>query len=149
MALALAALTAGAGVTLGGQLWGGTLYVAVVAGALFSPTWIVVQVICGQVIAGSLMVGQATTPLVVLPLVAAVIATAELLAAASRLDSPLGREARGEGTRAVLAAAVGSAVFAVVVLARGLPGPTGLAAIGLAASACVALAILLVRNGPF
>jgi hypothetical protein len=146
MAIALATITAAAGIALGGQPWGGALYIAVAVGALFNPTWIVVQVISGQVIAGSHMVGQATTPLRDLPLVAAVIATAELLAAASRLESPLGADPAGEPARALLAAAIGSGAFAVIMLVSGLPGPSGLAATGLASAACVGLAILLVRN---
>jgi len=151
IAVAVAAVTAVTGAALGGTADHAILAVALLAStiaALRSPSWIAVQVVAGQLLAARLLLGTVgITTLHVLPLVAGVIATAELLAAVGRLDSPVELIGGGELRRAAVAAGLGAAVFAAVALTGSLPGPSGLAAVAIASAACVALAILLVTRG--
>jgi hypothetical protein len=147
-AVLTAVATAAFGAALGGtgrHAVGAVGFTAIAVAALFRPVWITGLVVTGQLMALGLLAGGAA-PFAVLPVVAGVIASAELLAAAARLDSPGERIPVGEFQRAALAAALGAAVFAAVALAAALPGPTGLLAVGLASAACVALAILLVTR---
>ncbi|MGD8279342.1 MAG: hypothetical protein PVH00_14995 [Gemmatimonadota bacterium] len=149
-AVLVATGTAALGAVLGGtgnHVVGAVGYIAVTVAALFRPGWITGQVVTGLMMAAGLMIGPAAaSSLRMLPLVAGIIATAELLAAAARLDAPVERVARGELRRAGLAAGLGAVVFAAVLFAGVLPGPSGLLAVGLASAACVVLAILLVTR---
>jgi hypothetical protein len=125
------------------------IYVATVAAAIYSPAWITVQVIGGQIMAASLLLGPgAMRPVAGIPIIAAVIATAELLAAAARLDTPFARANGGEVRRTTLAAAIGGAVFGAVALAGGVPGPTGLIAVTIASAGCLFLGLLLFDRAP-
>lgn len=123
------------------------LYVVVVATALVSPALITVQVLAGQLLVASLLPGRgAIAALLLLPAVVGVIATAEILAVVARLDSPIERHPGDDLGRASGAAVVGGGIYAAVVLLAGLPGPTGLVAVGLASAACAVLATLLSRR---
>lgn len=127
--------------------WLGGIYLGVAAAAAVVPTAIVAQVALGQLLAASLLTGGDGTPfLLLVPVVAGVIATAELLAITARMATPLDYEPGRDLRRAAAAVLVGAAVFAGVAAVRGAPGPTGLAAIGLASAACIAIALLLVRS---
>lgn len=150
-AVLTAILTGAAGVALGASslhVYIAGAYVVITVAALFFPAAIAVQVIGGQVLVGSVLLGQDGLAhlLLLLPVVAGVVATAELLAVVARLDTPLERDPGAGLHRVGLAAAIGGAVFAAVVLLGELPGPTGLVAIVLASGACVMLAVLLVKR---
>lgn len=146
----VAALTGAAGAALGaseGHVYGAGVYVVVAVVALFSSAGITAQVIAGQVLAGSLLPGlDGAAVLMLLPMVAGVVLTAELLGVVARLDTPLERDPTRDLQGAALATVIGGGVFAAVVLAGDLPGPTGLTAIALASGACGLLAILLVKK---
>jgi hypothetical protein len=150
LAILTAALTGVGGAVLGGSAWhlyGAGVYVAIAIAALFSHTWIAVQVIAGQLIAGSLLLGQrAHSPLLVLPVVASVIATTELLALVARADARLERDPFRDVATAWIAACAGAAISGAILLVAAVPGPTGLLAIGLASGACVGLGIVLVGS---
>jgi hypothetical protein len=123
-------------------------YVAIVVIALFSPGLIMAQVIGGQVLAGAVLLAPSRpAPLLLLPVIAGVIATAELLASAARLDAPLHRQTRPDIRTAGLAALLGAGVFGIVVLAGRLRGLTGTTATVLAAAAFLVLAFLLLGGG--
>jgi len=150
IAVTVSVVTATVGAALGGTTGHVVLAVALVAStiaALRAPAWIAVQVVAGQLLAARLLLGTVgITALHVLPLVAGVIATAELLAATARMDTPVER-APGSGLRgAAFAAVLGAAVFGAVALTASLPGPSGMLAVGIASAACVVLAILLVTR---
>ncbi len=145
-----ATLTGAVGAVLDGSssyVYGAGAYVIIVVSALFVPAAIAVQVIAGQILVGSLLIGQAgTAALMLVPAFAGVVATAELLAMVAWLDAPVQRDPGDALPRAGLAAVIGGAVFAAVMLISGLPGPGGLVAVGLASGACVILAVRLVSN---
>lgn len=150
IAVLTSVLTGAAGAALGlsdSHAYLAGAYVAITVVALFHPAAITGQVIGGQLLAGSVLLGQdGLARLWLVPVVASVVATAELLAIVARLDTPLEPDVGDDLRRAEHAAVIGGGVFGAVVLLGGLPGPTGLAAIALAAGACVALAILLARS---
>jgi hypothetical protein len=149
IAVLTAAITGAAAAALGATgIFGAGAYVVIAVAALFSPAAIVVQVIYGQLLAGSVLLAQdGPAPLLLLPVVVSVVVTAELLALVGRLGTPKGRDPGGDDLHRVgVAAVIGGVVFGAVVLVRGLPGPTGLVAIGVASAALFALAILLVGN---
>jgi hypothetical protein len=148
-AVLIAAVTgmaaSGPGTSVPQQLGGGAYVVFAIAAAIFPPM-IAALVILGLVMIGSLMTGPAPPgPLMLLPLIFSIIATAELLAVAGRLESPIEREPRDDLRRAGLATVIGTAVFGAVALIGTIPGPGGLLAILLASAACIVLAILLMR----
>lgn len=150
LALLLATLTAAGAATLGGIDSLGRLaiaYVAVVAIALRVPGLIVAQVLGGQALAAAVLPGAGRADsLLIVPLIAGVVATAELLASVARLDAPLRRPSPIDLRRPVFATLLAAAVFAIVLLARRLPGPGGSQAVALAAAACVILALLLASD---
>lgn len=122
-------------------------YLGVVAGALRLAAWVTAAIVAGPVLAAVLLLAPAGPALLLLaPVVAGVIATSEFLAAAARLEAPASRAAPDEFRRPLLAALSGTGVFAIVLLASRLPGPAGLAAVVIAASACVGLAMVLDRS---
>lgn len=128
--------------------WLGGIYLGLTAAAIGAPTVIVAQVALGQVIAASLLVaGDGSPVLLLVPIIAGVIATAELLAITARMASPLDYRPGRDLRRAAAAVLIGAVVFTGVSAVRGAPGPTGLAAIGLASAACIGIALLLVRDG--
>lgn len=123
-------------------------YVGVVALALFFPAMITVQVIVGQVLVGLLLLGASGVgALLLVPAMAGVVATAELLAAVARLDNPVRVESADDVARVGVAAAIGGGAFVAVALVSGLPGPTGLLAVGLASGACVLVGLRIARSG--
>jgi hypothetical protein len=146
-AVLTAATTAGASAILGtsANLLLGGAWVLTVIFALFAPAWIAVQTLGGLVVAAKLLLAtDGPAPLLMLPVVAGVVATTELLGAAARFRGPIQRRARGEFRAAARSATIGCAIFVAVVLVGRLDGPAGLLATGLASTACIALAILLV-----
>jgi hypothetical protein len=125
---------------------GAAVYVAVTVLALFSPAAVTVQVIVGQLLVATLLLGGPRDPLLLVPVVAGIVVTAELLAVVARLDTPIERDP-GEVLRpAGLAAVIAGAVFGVVALVGGVPGPTGILAVVLACGACVVLATRLAQE---
>ena len=150
LAVLAAALTGAFGIELGGIGWhafSAGAYVLTTVVALIFPAAIAVQVVAGQVLLGGLLVGpDGPASLLLTPAVAGVIVSAELLAVVARMDTHLDSDPRNDLSRAGLSALIGGGVFGAVVLVSGFPGPTGLVAVALAAGACFALAILLVRN---
>ena len=86
-------------------------------------------------------------PSMLVPAIAGVVATAELLAVVARLDTQLERDPGDYLSRTAVAALVGGGVFGAVGLLSGIPGPTGLVAVGLASGACVLLATMLAGKG--
>lgn len=151
LALVSAVATGATAGALGGPGWhlyGGAAYVVLVGLALLAPAAITAQVIGGQLLVGSVLLApDGPAPLYVLPLVATVVLTAELLGVAARLDLPFRRAAGEDLRRTAVAAVIGGAAYAVVVLAAALPGPSGLMGIGLASAACILLAVVVVRGG--
>jgi hypothetical protein len=151
LAVASAAVTATLAATVGGTadyVYGAVACLASVVAALFVPAWIVGQVVVALTVAGAIVM-EGTDPLLLLPIVTTIIVTTELLAATARLDSPVVTTPRGTLRRIAFSAIAGASVFAIVALVGRLPVPAGLPAIGLAAAACVVLAILLVaRSSP-
>jgi hypothetical protein len=157
-AVLLALLTAAAAVGLGDPTliggvplrglptFGAVTYVATVVLALFVPGAMIAQVAIGMALAGSMLLSQSLSPLGLLPLVAGVVATAELLGVAARLDTPGERNPRGELRRAAGATGIAAAVYAVVLLVGGVPGPAGLLAIVVASGTCAGIAFLLLRH---
>jgi hypothetical protein len=145
-ALATTAATVSVSIALGGSLQYAAVWCALAITALVFPSWITGHVLGGLAIAASHLLGAAEPPLFLLPIVAGIIASTELLAATARLDSPVAREPRGEVSRSAVAAAIGATVYGLVAFSSGLPGPPGIAGVGLAAAACLALAIVLVRS---
>lgn len=149
-AMITALLTAAIGAGAGGSVWhlyGAAAYVAVALGALSAPPMITVQVIAGQLLAASLLLRPDAPPfLLLLTMVIGVVATAELLAQVARIQTSVDFDPREEVHRVVVSAAVGGSVFGMVVLLGRVPGPTGLAAIGLASAACVIVAIVLASD---
>ena len=124
---------------------GSLLYVAVAVGALFSPAGIAVQVIVGLGLMGQLLLGEVgPDPVLLAPVMAGVVATAELLAAVARMDTPVACDPDDARPRTGMAAAVAAGVYGAVVLAAGIPGPTGLLAVVLASVACGVLAMKFV-----
>lgn len=149
LAVLTSLLTASLLVALGGlgQSPGTGLYVIITFGALFFPGGIAVQVVLGQLLIGRLMLGPgAVDPLVAGVALAGVICGAELLSVVARLDTPLRRDPAGVLPRTGMAAAGGAGIFAVVLLVAGLPGPTGLLAVVVAAAACAFMAARLIRS---
>lgn len=150
LAILAAAMTGALGIVLGGStsyLYGAGAYVLLVGLALFSPAAIVAQVVGGQVFVGSMLVGRGWVGLLLLgPAVAGIIVTAELLAAAARMDTPFDSDPRDDLPRAGFAAIIGVGVYLAVVFLGRMPGPTGLLAVLAASGACVALAIQLVAS---
>jgi hypothetical protein len=151
--LLVAALTSVFLVWLGETGWhvlGAWTYLMIAALAVLSPAGIAVQVVWGQALVGSLLVAPGGPSALWLgPGVAGVILTAELLAAVARMDTPIESDPRDDLPRAVTAALIGVAVFGAVTLAGAIPGPTGLAAIVLAAGACAVLGALLAGDHLF
>lgn len=148
-------LTGAAAAVLGASAWhvyGAVAYIGVAILALFSPNAIIAQVIGGQLLAGSLLLASDGAPgaIPIMMIVIGLVATAELLAIAARLAIPIERDARDDLRRAAIAAAIAGGVFGVMLLVGRLPGPTGLPtgilAIGVAAGACVVLAIAFVSS---
>jgi hypothetical protein len=150
---ALAVLTSMATAALVAALGAGRpasvgLYVLVTVTALVLPAAVTVQVVVGQALVGQLLLGTGGADLLfAVPALAGVVAAAELLAVVARLDPPLRRGPVGALTRVGMAAAGGAAVFGVVLLMTGLPGPTGLLAVVLAAGACGVLAARMAPTG--
>ena len=148
LAVLVAALT-GTGMAIldggEGHLRGGALYTLTAVLGLAYPPAIAAQVIVGQAMAATLLLGPEAPPLVtLLPAVVGVVATAELLALSARLGSPVERSPGPDLRRSLAATAIGAAVFGAVLLAGALPGPSGLAAVTLAAAALTGLAVVLV-----
>jgi hypothetical protein len=148
----LVALLTGTGMAAlaayGWQVLGAAAYVVVAALGLVVPGAIGMGVVGGVALAGSLIIGPwAIGPLLLLPVVAGVAATAELLALAGRLDTPVARDAGAELRRAGLATAVAAAAYGVVAVVGAVPGPTGFLAVVLAAAAGAGVAVLLMRAG--
>jgi hypothetical protein len=132
----------------GWQVLGAAAYVGAAAAGLVVPGAIGVAVVGGVGLAGSLMLGPwAVGPLVLLPVVAGVVATAELLALAGRLDTPVERNPGAELRQAGLATAMAAAVYGVVAVVGAVPGPTGFLAVVVAAAGGVGVAALLMRAG--
>jgi hypothetical protein len=126
---------------------GAGVYVACVWISLTIPAAIVAQTVVGLVLVGSLLVAAGgPDPLTLAPLVAGVVATAELLGVAFRMNAPIERAPAGDLARAGANTVAAVAVFGLVSLASALPGPRGIVAIGLASAACAALAVVLVRS---
>jgi hypothetical protein len=149
LAMLTAVLTAALAASVGGPDWHrdlALLYVGVAAVALLSPAAITVQVVVGLLVVASLLPGHSgIETLLLAPAIVGIVATAELLAAVARLDTPIEPRPRGDLGRASVAALMGGGVYAAVALAAGLPGPTGLLAVCLASAACALLAMLLGR----
>jgi hypothetical protein len=150
LAILAAAMTGAVGTVLGAStsyLYGAGAYVLLVGLALFFPAAIAAQVIGGQVLVGSILVGQEGMGLLLFgPAVAGIIAAAELLAAAARMDTPFESDPRDDLPRAGIAAIIGVGVYLAVVFLGRLPGPTGLLAVLAASGVCVGLAIQLVAG---
>ena len=149
-AAASALATASGAAILGGSpapLSGVAAYAVITIFALAYPALITAQVIAGAAIAASLLFGPlAGTPLFVAPVLAGVVATAELLAITARLDSPFGRDPRGDLRRAGIAGLLSAAVFGIVALIADVRGPGGFLAVVLAAAVCTLLGLLLVHS---
>jgi hypothetical protein len=146
-AVALAVLTAVTAVGRGGEPWIATVYAAVVAFGIGSAGALAVQAVIGVVLVAALLVAPEVTPWSLAPLVAAVVATSELLAVASRLDSPIARDASDLLVRAGGAAVLAAAIFVAVATVARLPGPLGLTATALASTAVLIAALALLRGG--
>ncbi len=150
-ALISAVATAGAVAVLTSSssgVLGAAIYVFVVTVALMVPAAVAAQVLYGQLMIVSLLMrAEPVGVLLLLPLTAGVIVTAELLAAVAWLDTPIRKEAPQALPDAALSGLVGAGVFGAVAVVGGLPGPTGLGAVALAAGACVVLAGVMLRDG--
>ena len=148
LAILVASITGTGMAVLGGAgsyLQGGVIYTLASAVALAYPPAIVLQVIAGQGLAASILLNPgAPSPILLLPAVVGVVATAELLALSARLGSPVERSPAPDLGRALAATAIGAAVFASVLVAGALPGPTGIVAVTLASAALVGVAMVLV-----
>lgn len=149
-AMTAAVLTSLVGAVSGGSIWhlyGAAAYVAIALAALSAPPLITVQVIAGQLLVASLLLRPDAAPvLLLLAMVIGVVATAELLALVARIQSSVDFDPREEVHRLVLATLVAGGVFGMVVLLSRLPGPTGIAAIALAAAACIVVAMVLATD---
>ena len=149
-ALIAAVITAAAGTLYGGSvshLYGAAAYVAIALAALSAPPLITVQVIAGQLLVASLLLRPEAPPFpVLLTMVTAVVATAELLALVARIRTSVDFGPREEVHRVARSAGVGGVVFGLVVLLGRVPGPTGIAAIGLASAACIIVAVVLASD---
>lgn len=149
-ALIAAVLTAAAGAAYGGSVWhlyGAAAYVAVALAALSAPPLITVQVIAGQLLVASLLLRPVAPPFpVLLTMVTTVVATAELLALVARIRTSVDFGPGEEVHRVARSAVVGGVVFGLVVLLGRVPGPTGIAAIGLASAACIIIAVVLASD---
>lgn len=147
LALLVAAGTGVVGLSLGattGHAWGAAGYLALVGFAVLAPGAIWAQVLAGQILIGSLLLGPGASPWwMLVPLLASVVATAELLGIAARLDSVVPRAPAADLRRAGRATLIAGLVFGFVAVAESLPGPGGLVAVALASAACVAVAALL------
>ena len=156
MAILTATVVAAIGAAVGGtflHILGAAAYIAITVSALFAPAMIMVQVAAGQVIvadlllrpdgAGALLRPVSPGVLLLVALVAGVVATAELLAIVDRIVTSVDHDPRADLRRAALATAVAGVVFGAVFFLGSMPGPTGLAAIALAAAACVIVALVL------
>lgn len=150
IAVLMATLTGAGAATLGASGWhifGAGAYVVATLAAIFSPAAIIVQVIGGQLLAASVVLGRDGSPtLLLLPVIASVVATAELLAIVARSAAALDRDPGDDVRRAGVTVSIAAVVFGVVAIIGRLPGPTGILAIVLAASACLVLAVLLVGD---
>lgn len=149
LAVLAAVLTGAAAAATGASMaavYGAGVYLALTGAVLLRPAALAAQVVVGQLLVAAVLLDPGgPPPVTLLPVVAGVVATAELLALAARLDGPFPRDA-GAGLReAALATLVGSAAYGAVALLGALPGPSGLAAVALASGACLALALVLVR----
>jgi hypothetical protein len=148
LALLAATATAAIAMHLAGDSdlqWGAAAYMVAVLAAVAWPGWIPVQVVAGQVLVASVLLATPASLITAAGMVAGVVATAELLAAAHRLDSPAQRAGEAGMVRPLGAAAAGGAVFVAVGWMAGLPGPGGVTGVALAAVACAGLAVVLVR----
>jgi len=147
LAILSAIATSAAGAAWGdsaAHFYGGAGYIGIAIVAVLSPSWIPAQVIAGQLVAASLLLTPGKAPAMsMLFVVAAVIATAELLAAVARMETSGERGLGSDLGRTVFAACLGGAVFGAIMLLRGPYGPSGLLPIGLASGACVLLAMVL------
>src|SRR5690606_7235927 len=110
LAVVTAALTSAGAAALGNappHALGGIIYFGVVVGALLQPGALTAQVIAGQLLAGSLLLSPEPPSLLRLaPIVAGVIATAELLALAHRMNTSFAPATTGAPRR------IGGAVLA-------------------------------------
>jgi hypothetical protein len=159
LAMFVAVLTAtgmGALAAYGWQVLGAVAYVVAAFVALAVPGAIGVGVVGGVALAGSLMLGPwAVGPLALLPVVAGIVATAELLTLAGRLDTgapaagekALTRDVGAELRRAGRTTAIAAAAYGVVAVVGAVPGPTGLLAVVAAAVGGAGVAVLLIRVG--
>lgn len=149
VAVLIAVATAMTGALLvgsAGPLYGAA-YVTIAIIAVITPSWIPAQVVAGQLfVAISLFALNQSSFLTTAAMVAGVISTAELLAAAARMDAPLGNATGEVLRRSALAALAGGSVYVAVSLIARLPGPSGLLGVGIASSACVLVAMMLSRS---
>lgn len=148
LVVATTVVTAFVAVAEGAVPWVAVLYAAVALFGLGSSGALPVQVVAGAgLVAGLLVRSDGVDAWTLIPLVVAVVATAELLAVVHRLGAPIERPAGDLLLRAGGSALLAGAVYAAVLGAGRLPGPTGLAAVALGSGGALLAAVLVVRRG--
>lgn len=122
------------------------LYVLLAAIAIFNPEALTWKLVLGAVLVGIGMIDhEGTEMLVMLPVLGGVVATAELLGITARLGMVIERDPAPDLVRLCLVVVLTLASYAAVLLTGELDGPSGLVSTGLAAGACVGLALALRR----
>lgn len=145
VAAAVVTLALAAAAGRGGWPLLGVTYLALTALALFAPAAVTFQVLLGQLVLVAALAGGggAVRLLLLAPALGGIVVTAELLALAARLDTPVSNEPRRALPEAGRAAGIAAGVFAAVALLAALPPPSGVLAVVLAAGALAWGATLL------
>lgn len=121
----------------------GLVYVAAGTAALVRPIAVTIQTVLGMGLAASLILSGRADPLFIVPVVAGTILAAELLGHYWTESLPFKPERHSSAAAAVGPVLVAGGVYALVLMAGSLPGPTGMGAVLLAAAATIAAAASL------